>query len=481
VLVVVGSGQLEEFRKRAGRDTLTLGPRYADDLSAAYRTADVFWTASTTETLGQVILEAQASGVPVIAPDQGACRENVTDGETGLVLPADRPERWADALGRLLTDPTPLRAMGAAARRATAGKTIENSYEHYWELHRDLHRAELERQQFAVCGRLTVRVPDAIPPLPADTPEARTTHIGDFHAGHGAKSRHKERAVRIIAERARDRKAEVWLHGDFTDTRPKLKKMVEELDMVRTTFADVGVTPRGYVEGNHDYEFARAGRLAKMVGCPVEPSLVAMTGGGLVVTHGHVSEIGELAGILRDCRTPAEITAALSGGRLHARLKQSAFEYDLTGVAQWWMEQAGLDGLEDWWRHILPHRRRLADALLAAAGQRGMETGAVHALSHMIGSQNREQVLARLSAALGGWGRVYGHTHDPHLTVMHVPDPNGTGTRAVLLGNAGSMRRKRLPPTWIETQGRTMELYAYDPQADREVPVDRVTLTARGD
>lgn len=476
VLVAVGSGQLDEFRARAGRDVFTPGPRYGEELSALYRTADLFWTASTTETLGQVILEAQASGVPVVASDQGACRENVADGETGVVLPADRPEQWAEAVEKLLDNPSRLREMAAAARRAAAGRTIEASYEHYWEMHRDLHRAELDRQQFTVCGRLSVRMPDSTPPLPAGTAEVRTTHVGDFHAGHGAKRRHKERAVRVIAERARDRNAEVWFHGDFTDTRPKLKKMLAEMDMVRTTFAEVGVTPKGYVEGNHDYEFARAGRLAKMVGCPVEPSLVAVAAGGLVVTHGHVSEVGELAGILRDCRTPADIIAALAVDRLHARLKQSAFEYDLTGVAQGWMEQAGLDGLEDWWRHVLPHRRRLADALLSAAEQRGVDAGPVHALGHMIGSQNREQVLARLCASLGGWGLVYGHTHDPHLTVMHVPDPNGSGTRPVLLGNAGSMRRRRLPPTWIETQGRTMELYAYDPHADREVLVDRVSL-----
>lgn len=476
VLVAVGSGQLDAFRERAGRDVITPGPQYAEELSALYRTAEVFLTASTTETLGQVVLEAQASGLPVVAPDQGACRENLTDGETGLVLPADRPERWADALGRLLDDPARLRGMGQAARRATAVKSVEHSYEHYWELHRELHRAELDWQRFAVCGRLSVRVPDSTRPLPSGTPEVRTTHMGDFHAGHGAKRRHKERAVRIIAERARDRGAEVWFHGDFTDTRPKLKKMLDELEMVRVTFAEVGVAAKGYVEGNHDYEFARAGRLAKMVGCPVEPSLVAVADGGLVVTHGHVSEIDELAGILRDCRTPADILAALSVERLQARLKQSAFEYDLTGVAQGWLEQAGLDGLEDWWRHILPHRRRLADALLTAAADRGMGGGAVHALGHMIGSQNREQVLARLCLAVGGWGLVYGHTHDPHLTLMHVPNPAGSGTRPVLLGNAGSLRRRRLPPTWIETQGRTMELYAYDPHADREVLVDRVSV-----
>jgi glycosyltransferase involved in cell wall biosynthesis/UDP-2,3-diacylglucosamine pyrophosphatase LpxH len=475
VFVVVGSGQPQEFQARAGRDVLTLGPRHGAELSAIYRTADVFWTASTTETLGQVILEAQASGGPVIVADQGASPENVTHEATGLVLPVDRPERWAAALRQLLEDRPHLRQLAGAARRSAEGRSIEHSYEHYWELHRELHEREAERHKYAVCGRLHVRVPASLPPLNGDAAAVRTTHVGDFHAGHGARPQHKERAVRIIAERARARNAEVYLHGDFSDTRPRLKKMLTELEMFRRTFAEVGVVPRAYVEGNHDYEFARAGRLAELVGCPVEPSLVAVLPGGLVITHGHVSELRELPDILRACRTVPEITAALAVDRLHARLKQSAFEYDLTGVAQHWAEQAGLDGLEDWWRHILPQRRRLADTVLGVAVQRGLDYRALDALGHMAGSQNREQVLARLCTALGGWGLVYGHTHDPHLTVIDVLQADG-GSRPVLVGNAGSMRRKRLPPTWIETQGRTMELYAYDKGTDREVLVDRVSL-----
>src|SRR5262249_27586507 len=138
----------------------------------------------------------------------------------------------------------------------------------------------------------------------------------------------------IIAERARDRKAEVYLHGDFTDTRPKLKKMHEELDMFKRTLAEVGVAPKKYIEGNHDYEFARAGQLSRMVGCEVEPSLAMVLESGLVITHGHVSEIRELPEIFRQCKTVAEVIAALSVDRLHARLKQSALEYDLTGVME---------------------------------------------------------------------------------------------------------------------------------------------------
>jgi UDP-2,3-diacylglucosamine pyrophosphatase LpxH len=252
--------------------------------------------------------------------------------------------------------------------------------------------------------------------------------------------------------------------------------MHEELEMFKRTLAEAGVTPRKYIEGNHDYEFARAGQLSRMVGCEVEPSLAMVLESGLVITHGHVSEIRELPEIFRQCKTVAEVIAALSVDRLHARLKQSALEYDLTGVMEDWLEKAGLDGLEDWWRHILPYRQRFADTLLGAALKRGIDTTTVNTLIHMIGSRSREQVLARLCIALGGWGLVYGHTHDPHLTVIHVPDPQGKGARPVLLGNAGSMRRKRIPPTWIETQGHTMELYAYDRTKDREVLVDRVSL-----
>jgi glycosyltransferase involved in cell wall biosynthesis/UDP-2,3-diacylglucosamine pyrophosphatase LpxH len=476
VFVVVGSGQLTAFQERAGRYVLTLGARHGEELSALYRTADVFWTAATTETLGQVILEAQASGVPVLVSDQGASREHVSHAATGLVLPVDEPARWAEALRQLLEDEPRRKRLACDAWRSTARKTIERSYEHYWELHRELHQWEQERQKYAVCGRLSIRVAESLPPLRADTLKVRTTHVGDFHAGHGADPKHKARAVRIIAERARDRNAEVYLHGDFSDTRPKLNRLNEELEMFKRTFAEVGVSPRKYLEGNHDYEFARAGDLSRMVGCPVEPSLVAILDSGLVITHGHVSEIRELPDILRECKTVPEITEALSVDRLHERLKQSAFEYDLTGVLQDWLEKAGLDGLEDWWRHILPHRQRLVDTLLSVAHKRGIDTRAVDALIHMIGSKSREQVLARLCTALGGWGLVYGHTHDPHLVVINVPEAHGSGTRSVLLGNSGSMRRKRIPPTWIETQGKTMELYAYDKTKDGEVLVDRVSL-----
>jgi glycosyltransferase involved in cell wall biosynthesis len=69
------------------------------------------------ETLGNVVLEAMASGLPVIGADQGGTVENVRDGLNGLLVPAGDADRFAEAILRLVDD-TALR--GTLARNARA-------------------------------------------------------------------------------------------------------------------------------------------------------------------------------------------------------------------------------------------------------------------------------------------------------------------------------------------------------------------------
>ena len=90
----------ERLRARLGRAATFLGWLDGDELAAAYASADLFLFCSGTDTFGQVVLEAQASGLPVVAVAAGGPAELVADGRSGLLCPP-RAEALAGAVAGL--------------------------------------------------------------------------------------------------------------------------------------------------------------------------------------------------------------------------------------------------------------------------------------------------------------------------------------------------------------------------------------------
>jgi glycosyltransferase involved in cell wall biosynthesis len=99
-----------------------------DALADAYASADLFLFASRTDTFGQVLLEAQASGLPVIAVAEGGPCSIVEDGVTGLLRPADAGA-LADAVVALAADPDARARLAGAARGAVAERTWDRALE----------------------------------------------------------------------------------------------------------------------------------------------------------------------------------------------------------------------------------------------------------------------------------------------------------------------------------------------------------------
>lgn len=477
VLVMVGSGKTDEYAERAGKNTIMLGPRSGAELSALYRTAKVFWTASDVETLGQVVSEAAASGLPVIVSKQGAASEHVRNGQTGLVLPTEDPSQWAGTLDRLLQDDGRCRRMGESARLAMEPRTIDASYRHFWQLHEELVQREQQNGVQHSLGGLPIRVTDPLPPVqPEATP---LILLGDYHPGLGQKPERKEGALRAIGQRAAAQRAEICLLGDFTDTRADPAKMHQELGMFRRIMQETGARVRMIVEGNHDWESARAQRLAELVGCEVEESLVAMGPDGTVLTHGHVGELPELEQIIESGKASDDIIAALSVEKLRPALKRAAFEYDVIGLIEHGLEDIGLKGLDDMWRNIGTARHRLAEWVQKLVALPGLElrSPAVQTAIHRLAVASREKMLLKLCGALGGNKIVYGHTHEPYVRLATVIDPVSRQPREVIIANTGSFRRKKMPITWVEVHGRTVCLYGYDHKNNAAVLIESISLS----
>lgn len=119
-LLLAGEGPYRQAVERLIR-RLQLDDRVAllgrrDDVPALLKTADLFLFCSRTEGLPNALMEAMAAGVPVVATDVPGCRDLITSGETGLLVPSGSIESIARAVLHLLEDRRRARSLSEAAR-----------------------------------------------------------------------------------------------------------------------------------------------------------------------------------------------------------------------------------------------------------------------------------------------------------------------------------------------------------------------------
>jgi glycosyltransferase involved in cell wall biosynthesis len=117
-LLLVGDGPSRPaLERRLGSIAHFAGYLQGDALSDHYAASDIFAFSSLTETFGNVVLEAMASGLPVVALRAGGVGESVHSGTTGILIdPYEPPANFAAALLRLIENPEQRSAMARAAR-----------------------------------------------------------------------------------------------------------------------------------------------------------------------------------------------------------------------------------------------------------------------------------------------------------------------------------------------------------------------------
>jgi len=127
-LLIVGDRLHSDRDRRTGKrfpDVLAAGgltdrvvfAGFQEKTEEYYALMDVFVLPSHREGMPRTILEAMAAGKPIVATDIRGCREEVVDGETGLLVPVSDPEALARAIEHILFDRNLARSMGLAGRR----------------------------------------------------------------------------------------------------------------------------------------------------------------------------------------------------------------------------------------------------------------------------------------------------------------------------------------------------------------------------
>lgn len=115
-LVMVGDGPERATLQAMNPDVVFAGMRTGEDLAGHYASADLFLFPSTTETFGNVVLEAMASGLPVVAYDYAAAREHIRHGENGVRAAFADPLAFTSLALSLAMDGENARRMGCNAR-----------------------------------------------------------------------------------------------------------------------------------------------------------------------------------------------------------------------------------------------------------------------------------------------------------------------------------------------------------------------------
>ena len=119
-LLVLGDGflrsDLEAQRRRLGLRDAVLMPGFSHEVAPAMAAADLLVLASCNEGMARVLIEAAASGLPVVATDVSGTRLAVEADQNGLVVAPRDPQALAAAIAQLLADPDRRAAMGRQAR-----------------------------------------------------------------------------------------------------------------------------------------------------------------------------------------------------------------------------------------------------------------------------------------------------------------------------------------------------------------------------
>ncbi len=142
-LTVVGDGPYWETLKTGLAKTgkaFFPGVLTGESLTSIIASADILVFPSTTDTFGNSVIEALASGIPCITSNQGGPQEIIEENKCGLIFDADKPEDFAEKVLMLANNPEKLAAFKLHARERALHFTYDKSADGFWNFYCQYHK-----------------------------------------------------------------------------------------------------------------------------------------------------------------------------------------------------------------------------------------------------------------------------------------------------------------------------------------------------
>lgn len=131
-MIITGDGPKKEYLEKRMTNAVFTGKKTGKDLSQIYASCDIFFFPSASETFGNVVMEAMASGLPVVAANAGGPAELVRDNKTGFLVKTGKAKLFAKKILEILNDTNKKRIMSLNALEAASPRTSESVHQQLW-------------------------------------------------------------------------------------------------------------------------------------------------------------------------------------------------------------------------------------------------------------------------------------------------------------------------------------------------------------
>jgi glycosyltransferase involved in cell wall biosynthesis len=136
-LIIIGNGELEKQKETLQKyNIIFLGHKQKEELSTFYASSDIFIFPSTTDTLGQEVLESMASGTPVVVTDKGGpCGiVNKSEKPVGYILPSQAKQKWIELFSNIENNTIDLKTLSENSYTYAQNFSIEKTYDSFYEI-----------------------------------------------------------------------------------------------------------------------------------------------------------------------------------------------------------------------------------------------------------------------------------------------------------------------------------------------------------